>query len=87
MHITNISLFNGIKIVFVLQRVHGETGRTNSGVQKRDEQANRQTDREKILNVFGHPCGGRNPSPTKLGMVIEDIERVLTPLKRLGYDA
>jgi len=32
---------------------------------------NRQTDNKK-LNVFGHPGGGWNPSPTKLGMVIGD---------------
>ena len=48
----------------------------------------RQTDRQtKKLNVFGHPGGGLNPSPTKLCMVIEDLEHVLAPLKRLGSDA
>jgi len=26
----------------------------------------------------------KNPSPSKLGMVIEDLERVLAPRKRLG---
>jgi len=31
----NLSLSNGIKVVFVLQRLHGEIGRTNS------EQTNR----------------------------------------------
>jgi len=40
------SLPNGIKIVSVLQRLHGEIGRTNSDVQKRDGQANRQTDKK-----------------------------------------
>jgi len=35
----------------------------------------RQTDKK--LNVFGHPGGGWNPSPTKLGMLIEDPEHVL----------
>jgi len=43
--------------------------------------ANRQT---KKLNVFGHPGGGWNPNPTKLGMVVEDLEHVLAPLKLLG---
>jgi len=62
---TNLPLSNGIKIVSVLQRFHGEIGRTNSNVQKRDE----QTDRQK-LNVFDHTSGGWNPSPTKRGMVI-----------------
>ena len=40
---TNLPLSNGIKIVSVLQRLHGEIGRTNSDVQKRDGQTNRQT--------------------------------------------
>jgi len=30
---------------------------------------------------------GRNPSPTKLGMVIEDLEHVLAPPKLLVSDA
>ena len=34
---TNVALPNGIKIVSVLQRLHGEIGRTISDVQKRDE--------------------------------------------------
>ena len=33
---TNLPLSNGIKINSVLQRLHGEIGRTNSDVQKRD---------------------------------------------------
>jgi len=53
---TNLPLPNGIKIVSVLQRLHGEIGRTISDVQKRDEQIDRQT--KKKLNVFGCP-GGR----------------------------
>ena len=39
---TNLPLPNDIKIVSVLQRLHGEIGRTNSDVQKRDGQTNRQ---------------------------------------------
>jgi len=35
---TNLPVSNGIKIVSVLQRLHGEIGRTISDVQKRDEQ-------------------------------------------------
>jgi len=42
---TNRPLSNGIKIVSVLQRLHGEMGRTISDVQKRDEQTNRQKTR------------------------------------------
>ena len=56
---TNLPLSNGITTVSVLQRLHGEIGRTNSDVQKRDEQTDRQTDRQtKKLNVFGCPGGG-----------------------------
>jgi len=40
-------------------------------------------DRQK-RNVFCRLGGGLNPSPTKLGMVIEDLEHVHAPLKRLG---
>jgi len=50
-----------------------------------NRQTNRQTDKK--LNVFGHPGGGLNPSPTKLGTMIEDLEHVLVPLKHLGSDA
>ena len=77
---TKLPLSNGIKIVFVLQRLHGESGRTTSDVQKCGDQSNRQTDKK--LSVFGCPGGGWNPSPTKLGMMIEDLEHVLSPLKR-----
>jgi len=35
------------KIVSVLQRLNGEIGRTNSDVQKRDGQTDKQTDRQK----------------------------------------
>jgi len=38
----------------------------------------------KKLNVYGCPSGGCNPSPTKLGMVVEDLEHVLAPPKLLG---
>jgi len=44
---TNLPLSNGIKIVSVLQCLHGEIGRIISDVKKRDE----QTDRQK-LNVL-----------------------------------
>jgi len=57
---TNFPLSNGIKIVSVFQLLHVEIERTNSNVQKRDEQTNKK------FNVFGRPGGGKkNPSPTK----------------------
>jgi len=49
---TNLPLSKGFKIVFVLQRLHGEIGRTNSEVQKPDGRTNRQRDRQK-LSVLG----------------------------------
>ena len=56
--ITNLPLSNGIKIVSVLQRLHGEIGRTISDVQKRDEQTDRQTDKQTktpLLHAKFHP--------------------------------
>ena len=52
---TNL-LSNVIKIISVLQRLHGEIGRTNSDVQKRDGQTNRRTDKK--TERFGHRGGG-----------------------------
>ena len=44
---------------------------------------NRQTNKQKN-STFWPPGGGWNPSPTKLGMVIEDFKHVPAPLKLLG---
>jgi len=49
---TNFPRSNGVKIVSVLQRLHGETGRTNSDVPKRDEQTDRQTDKQKTQRFW-----------------------------------
>jgi len=49
----NFPLSNGIKIVSVFQQLHDEIGRTNSDVQPRDK----QTDRQKTQR-FGHLGGG-----------------------------
>ena len=43
---TNLPLSNEIKIISVLQRLHGEIGRTISDVQKRDGQTDKQTDKK-----------------------------------------
>ena len=45
--------------------------KANSVVQMRDGQTKKQT---RKLNVFGRPGGSWSPSPTKLGVVIEDLE-------------
>jgi len=50
---TNLPLPNGIKIVSIPQRFHGEIGRTNSDVQKRDGQ--KRDGQTKKLNVFWSP--------------------------------
>jgi len=78
---TNLSLSNGIKIVSVLQRLPGEVGCTVSDVQKRDEQTDRKTKNSTFLAA---PTAGEIRAPTKLGMVVEDLEQVLAPLKLLG---
>ena len=49
---TNLPLSKGIKIVSLLQRLHGEIGRTISDVQKRDGQTDRQTDRQKTQRFW-----------------------------------
>ena len=54
---TNLPLSNGVKIVSVLQRLHGEIGRTISDVQKRDEQTDRQTNK-KNSTFMAAPGGG-----------------------------
>jgi len=55
---------------------------SETDVQKRDVQTNKHT--AKKLNVFGRPGGGLNPSLTKLGTVIEDLEHILASLKLVG---
>jgi len=50
---TNLLLSNGIRIVSVLQRLHGEIGHTNSDVQKHD----RQTDK-KNSTFLAAPAAG-----------------------------
>ena len=79
---TKLPLSKGIKIVSVLQRLHGKIGRTISDAQKRDGQTDKQTDKK--AQRFGRPGGGWNPGPTKLGRVIEDLEHVRALLKLLG---
>jgi len=52
---TNLPLSNGIKIVSVLQCLHGEIWRTNSDVQKRDGQTDRQTKKTQCFNEIQAP--------------------------------
>jgi len=52
-------LANGIKIVSVLQRLHGEIGRTISDVQKRGGQTDRQTTRQKNSTFLATPAAGK----------------------------
>jgi len=59
----NLPLSNGVKIISVLQRLHGEIGRTNSDVQKCDGQKQREgqksmTDRLKNSLFFATPAAG-----------------------------
>ena len=80
---TNLPLSTGMNIVSVLQRLHGEIGRRISDVQKRD---GRQTNRQKTQR-FWPPRRRVKSEPTKLSMVIEDLEHVIALLKLLGSDA
>ena len=63
---TNLPLSNGIKIVSVLQRLHGEIGHINSDVQKRDGQTNRQTNRQKNSTFLATPAAGEIRAPPNL---------------------
>lgn len=40
------------------------------------------TDKQKKIHIFGRPGSGWNPSPTKRGTVIEDLEHILSPPKK-----
>jgi len=63
----NLPLCNGIKIVSVLQRLHGEIGRTISDVQKRDEQTNKQTNRQTKNSTFlATPAAAETRAPPNL---------------------
>jgi len=58
------STINGIKIVSVLQRLHGKIGRTISDVQKRDKQTDRQTDKQTKNSTFlAAPAAGEIRAP------------------------
>ena len=76
---TNLPLSNGIKTISVLQRLHGEIGRTSSDVMDRKSVMDKQKNQR-----FSPPQRRVKSDPTKLGMVIEDLEHDLAPLKRLG---
>jgi len=62
-----------------------KSGSQTLDLQKRDRQKAWRTDKK--TQRFSPPHRRLNPIPTKLGMVIEDIEHVLAPLKCLGSDA
>ena len=48
---------------------------------------NRQTDKQKNSTFLAAPAAGEIRAPANLALVIEDLEHVLAPLKRLGPDA
>ena len=59
---TNLPLSNDIKIVSVLQRLHGEIGHTICDVQKRDE----QTDKQKNSTFLAASAAGEIWAPPNL---------------------
>jgi len=58
----NLTLSKAIKIVSVLQRFHSEIGRTNSDLQKRDG----QTDKQKNSTFLAAPAAGEIRPPPNL---------------------
>ena len=65
---TNYPLSNGIKIISVFQRLHGEIGRTNSDVQNVTDtkSVTESLDRPKTLTFFAAPAAGETRSPPNL---------------------
>ena len=63
---TNLPLSNGIKIVSVLPRLHGEIGRTISDVQKRDKLTDKQTVKQKDSTFLAAPAASEIRAPLKL---------------------
>jgi len=59
---TNLPMSSGIKIISVLQSLHGKIGHTDSDVQRR----NGQKMDNKTLNVFGRPVAGEIQVPPNL---------------------
>ena len=82
---TNLPLYNGIKIVSVFQRLHGEIGRTNSDAQKRDGQTDKQTNKQTDKNSMFWPSRWRVKSESHQTWHVDGRPRaVLAPLKLLG---
>jgi len=75
-----------MKIVSVIQLLHGEIGRTISDVQKRDEQTDKQTDKQtnKKTQRFWLP---RRRVKFEPHQTWHGVKHVLEPLKLLGSDA
>ena len=64
---TNLPLPNGIKIVSVLHRLHGEIGRTNSDIHKRDGETDKPTDKQTKNSTFlATPAAGEIRAPPNL---------------------
>jgi len=76
MHDYKPSPIQHIKTTSKFQRLLGEVVFTNFVVQECDTQTGRQKP-----NIFGSSGGVRCPKPTKLGMLTEDLEHILAPIK------
>jgi len=63
---TNLSPSNSIRIVSVLQSLHGEIGRTISDVQQRDGQTDRQANSQKNSTFLTAPAAGEIRAPPNL---------------------
>jgi len=57
---TNLPLSSSMKVVSVLQCLHGKIGCTNSNVQQRDEQTDGQTDKQKNGTFLATLATGEN---------------------------
>jgi len=69
-------------MVSVLQRLHGEIVRRISIVHKRDGQTDKPT--KHSTTHLAAPATAEILASPKVGMVIEDLEHVLAPIKLLA---
>ena len=74
---TNLPACNDVIIVVLkITLLHSVSVITNFVIPKRDK----QTDRQKNITLFSSTAGARSTMPTILGMVIEEVRSIFSPL-------
>jgi len=78
-HLQTFQLSNGTKLVSQIQLLHGDMAFTNSVFPTMWQ--TKKTN--KTHGTFYSPGGVQSPSPTKLGMMIEEVRHILGGLKHV----